>query len=152
MPSVFKAAAGLASRAGTAGRRPRRQQQHHRRSSSGSAATIFPRGPSALSAASMPSFCTRHRGRFRGCTTAATNWGVAQALGGGRSDAFQAGVYGTNISGLLHVAPCLAFANNWMTTNRNDLPMISSRQASTRRVLAGGWKLAIATRCSRPSA
>jgi uncharacterized protein with beta-barrel porin domain len=47
-----------------------------------------------------------------------TNWGLAQGLGGGRSDAFQAGVYGVTRSGPLYLAGALAFANNWMTTNR----------------------------------
>jgi autotransporter-associated beta strand protein/probable HAF family extracellular repeat protein len=47
-----------------------------------------------------------------------TNWGVAPGLGGGRSDAFQAGIYGTARSGSAYLAAALAFANNWMTTNR----------------------------------
>ena len=47
-----------------------------------------------------------------------TNWGLAQGLGGGRSDAFQAGVYGKTYFGPAYVAAALAFTNNWMTTNR----------------------------------
>jgi uncharacterized protein with beta-barrel porin domain len=47
-----------------------------------------------------------------------TNWTLAQALGSGRSDAFQAGVYGTKYFGPAYVAGSLAVANNWMTTNR----------------------------------
>ena len=47
-----------------------------------------------------------------------TNWNLAQALGGGRSDAFQAGVYGTKYFGSAYVAGSVALANNWMTTNR----------------------------------
>jgi len=50
-----------------------------------------------------------------------TNWTLAQALGGGRSDAFQAGVYGTKYFGPAYLAGSLAFANNWMTTNRTAL-------------------------------
>ncbi|MGA8495333.1 MAG: autotransporter outer membrane beta-barrel domain-containing protein, partial [Xanthobacteraceae bacterium] len=50
-----------------------------------------------------------------------TNWTLAQALGGGRSDAFQAGVYGTKYFGPAYVAASLAVANNWMTTNRTAL-------------------------------
>jgi uncharacterized protein with beta-barrel porin domain len=50
-----------------------------------------------------------------------TNWTLAQALGSGRSDAFQAGVYGTKYFGPAYVAGSLAFANNWMTTNRTAL-------------------------------
>jgi uncharacterized protein with beta-barrel porin domain len=47
-----------------------------------------------------------------------TNWSLEQALGGGRSDAFQAGVYGTKYFGPGYVAGALALANNWMQTNR----------------------------------
>jgi uncharacterized protein with beta-barrel porin domain len=50
-----------------------------------------------------------------------TNWTLAQALGSGRSDAFQAGVYGTKYFGPAYVAASLAVANNWMTTNRTAL-------------------------------
>jgi len=47
-----------------------------------------------------------------------TNWGLAQGLGTGRSDAFQAGVYGTTRWGPAYVAAALAYTNNWMSTNR----------------------------------
>lgn len=47
-----------------------------------------------------------------------TNWGLAQGLGGGRSDAFQAGLYGKTFIGPAYIAASLAFANNWVTTNR----------------------------------
>ena len=47
-----------------------------------------------------------------------TNWGLAQGLGGGRSDAFQVGVYGKTNNGPAYVAAALAFTNNWMTTDR----------------------------------
>ena len=47
-----------------------------------------------------------------------TNWGLAQGLGGGRSDAFQTGVYGTTRSGPAYLAAALAFTNNWMRTSR----------------------------------
>jgi uncharacterized protein with beta-barrel porin domain len=50
-----------------------------------------------------------------------TNWTLAQALGSGRSDAFQAGVYGTKYFGPAYLAASLAVANNWMTTNRTAL-------------------------------
>ena len=50
-----------------------------------------------------------------------TNWTLAQALGSGRSDAFQAGVYGTKYFGPAYVAGSLAVANNFMTTNRTAL-------------------------------
>jgi outer membrane autotransporter protein len=47
-----------------------------------------------------------------------TNWGLAQGLGGGKSDAFQAGIYGTTRSGPAYLAASLAFTNHWMSTDR----------------------------------
>ena len=47
-----------------------------------------------------------------------TNWSLAQSLGTGRSDAFQAGVYGTRYFGPAYIGAALAFTNNWFTTNR----------------------------------
>jgi uncharacterized protein with beta-barrel porin domain len=49
---------------------------------------------------------------------AGTHWGLAQGLGSGRSDAFQAGVYGKTRSGPWYVAAALAYTDNWFTTNR----------------------------------
>jgi uncharacterized protein with beta-barrel porin domain len=49
---------------------------------------------------------------------AGTHWGLAQGLGSGRSDAFQAGVYGKTRAGPWYVAAALAFTNNWFTTDR----------------------------------
>ena len=50
-----------------------------------------------------------------------TNWNLAQALGTGRSDAFQAGVYGTKYFGPAYLGAAFAFTNNWFTTNRTAL-------------------------------
>jgi len=47
-----------------------------------------------------------------------TNWTLAQGLGGGNSDAFQAGVYGMTRAGPAYVAAALGFANHWMSTDR----------------------------------
>jgi uncharacterized protein with beta-barrel porin domain len=47
-----------------------------------------------------------------------TDWSLAQGLGGGRSDAFQAGVYGATRAGPAYLAAALAFANHWMSTDR----------------------------------
>lgn len=47
-----------------------------------------------------------------------TNWGLSQGLGGGRSDAFQAGVYGKTMWGPVYVSAALAFTENWFNTNR----------------------------------
>jgi len=47
-----------------------------------------------------------------------TKWDLAQGLGGGRSDAFQAGAYAATRSGPAYLAASLAFANYWMSTDR----------------------------------
>jgi uncharacterized protein with beta-barrel porin domain len=47
-----------------------------------------------------------------------TNWSLAQGLGTGRSDAFQAGVYGTAHYGPAYFAAAFAVADHWMSTNR----------------------------------
>ena len=47
-----------------------------------------------------------------------TNWSLAQGLGGGKSDAFQAGVYGTTKYGPAYLAAAFAFSNHWMSTDR----------------------------------
>lgn len=47
-----------------------------------------------------------------------TKWDLAQALGGGRSDALQAGVYTAVRAGPAYVAASLAVANHWMSTDR----------------------------------
>jgi autotransporter-associated beta strand protein len=52
---------------------------------------------------------------------AGLNWGLAQGLGTGRSDAFLAGVYGKRYFGPAYISGALAFGNNWFTTNRTAL-------------------------------
>jgi outer membrane autotransporter protein len=47
-----------------------------------------------------------------------TNWSLAQGIGSGRSDAFQAGAYAATRSGPAYLAASLAFANHWMSTDR----------------------------------
>ncbi len=47
-----------------------------------------------------------------------TNWGLAQGLGSGRSDAFQAGVYGITHWGAAYLASDAAFADHAFATNR----------------------------------
>ena len=71
-----------------------------------------------------------------------TNWGLAQGLGGGRSDAFQAGVYGATRSGPAYLAAALAFANHWMSTDRiafggDQLTPASTAQSYGGRIEAG---------------
>jgi outer membrane autotransporter protein len=47
-----------------------------------------------------------------------TNWSLANGLGGGKSDAFQAGVYGATRYGPAYLAAAFAFTNHWMSTDR----------------------------------
>jgi outer membrane autotransporter protein len=47
-----------------------------------------------------------------------TSWGLAQGLGTGKSNAFQAGLYGTARSGPAYLAAALAYTNHWMSTDR----------------------------------
>ena len=47
-----------------------------------------------------------------------TDWSLSQGLGGGKSDAFQAGVYGATRSGPAYLAAAFAFTNHWMSTDR----------------------------------
>ena len=49
------------------------------------------------------------------------SWGLANANGSGRSDAFQAGVYGITRFGPAYLSGAFGFANQWMTTNRSAL-------------------------------
>jgi outer membrane autotransporter protein len=47
-----------------------------------------------------------------------TNWSLAQGLGGGKSDAFQAGLYGATRWGAAYLAAAFAYTNHWMSTDR----------------------------------
>ncbi|MBB4365045.1 outer membrane autotransporter protein [Bradyrhizobium sp. CIR18] len=47
-----------------------------------------------------------------------TRWDLAQALGGGKSEAIQAGVYTAVRNGPAYFAASLAVANHWMSTDR----------------------------------
>jgi uncharacterized protein with beta-barrel porin domain len=55
---------------------------------------------------------------FGSAADGGTNWALAQGLGGGRSDAFQAGVYEATRAGPAYLADSLAFDNHWMMTDR----------------------------------
>ena len=75
-----------------------------------------------------------------------TNWGLASGLGGGNSDAFQAGLYGITRSGPAYLAGALAFAEHWMTTDRfafagDHLTARFNAQNYGGR-LEGGWRFA----------
>jgi outer membrane autotransporter protein len=47
-----------------------------------------------------------------------TGWSLAQGLGSGRSDAFQAGIYGKTGLGPAYLAAALAYTEHWMSTDR----------------------------------
>jgi autotransporter-associated beta strand protein len=47
-----------------------------------------------------------------------TGWSLAQGLGGGKSDAFQAGAYGVTRNGPLYLGASLAYTQHWMSTDR----------------------------------
>jgi uncharacterized protein with beta-barrel porin domain len=56
-----------------------------------------------------------------GFALAGANWGLANALGNGHSDALQLGLYGINWFGPAYVAGALSFTNSWFTTSRAAL-------------------------------
>ena len=74
-----------------------------------------------------------------------TNWALAQALGGGRSDTFEAGLYGKTYLGPAYLAASLAFADGSFTTNRmvlNDQLTARFNGQSYGGRLEGGYRLA----------
>lgn len=75
-----------------------------------------------------------------------TGWGLAQGLGSGRSDAFQAGLYGKSWFGPGYVAAAVTVANHWMSTTRtaafgNQLEASFEGRSYGGR-LEAGWRLA----------
>jgi outer membrane autotransporter protein len=48
-----------------------------------------------------------------------TSWALSAGLGGGRSDVFLAGLYGSKQSGQAYVSGALTYAAYWMSTNRS---------------------------------
>jgi autotransporter-associated beta strand protein len=75
-----------------------------------------------------------------------TNWGLASGLGGGNSDAFQAGLYGITRNGPAYLAGALAFAEHWMSTDRfafaGDHLTASFNAQSYGGRIEGGWRFA----------
>jgi outer membrane autotransporter protein len=60
-----------------------------------------------------------------------TSWGLAQGLGSGHSDAFQAGLYGSQRFGAWYLSGAASFANYWASTTRNlTLPAIDTLNAN----------------------
>ena len=78
---------------------------------------------------------------------AGTNWSLAQNLGGGRSDTFEAAVYAKSHAGPAYISVALAFANHWFTTNRiavgDNLTAKFDGQSYAARVEAG-YRYAVA--------
>jgi autotransporter-associated beta strand protein len=78
---------------------------------------------------------------------AGTNWGLADALGTGRSDALQVGGYGISWFGPAYLAGALAFSNHWFTTNRfsaeNDELAAKFVGQSYGARLEGGYRYAV---------
>ena len=78
-----------------------------------------------------------------------TNWGLAGGLGGGRSDALQAGGYGITHAGPTYLAGAVSFTNHWFTTNRTALgDQLTGRfqgQSYGAR-LEGGYRVAVLPR------
>src|SRR4029077_15034543 len=76
-----------------------------------------------------------------------TNWSLANGLGGGKSDAFQAGVYGATRYGPAYLAAAFAFTNHWMSTDRfavgDHLTAKFDAQSYSGR-LEGGYRFATA--------
>ena len=66
-----------------------------------------------------------------------TGWGLSQGLGGVNSDAFQAGLYGSQRFGPWYVSAAGSFANYWMSTSRTvTIPATETLNAS---FLAQSW-------------
>ena len=80
-----------------------------------------------------------------------TSWGLAQGLGSGHSDAFQAGLYGSQRFGAWYLSGAAAFANYWASTSRQiTLPAIDSLNANFNAQswagrLEGGYRFAWGT-------
>jgi autotransporter-associated beta strand protein len=56
-----------------------------------------------------------------GLAGGATGWALAEGLGGGHGNAFQAGIYGKTWSGPAYFAGALSFSNHWMDISRNTI-------------------------------
>ena len=81
-----------------------------------------------------------------GLSGGGTNWSLAQGLGSGRSDSFQAGVYAKSHWGPAYVSAALAFANHWFTTDRialGDQLRASFTGQSYAARLEGGYRYAV---------
>jgi autotransporter-associated beta strand protein len=76
---------------------------------------------------------------------AGTNWSLAQGLGGGKSDAFQAGFYGSTRWGPAYVAAAFAFADYWMSTDR--FAAFADHLTARFNAQSYGWRAATGSPC-----
>jgi outer membrane autotransporter protein len=66
-----------------------------------------------------------------------TSWSLAQGLGGGQSEVFQAGLYGSQKFGPWYLSGAVAFANYWASTTRTiTLPTVDTLNAG---FIAQSW-------------
>lgn len=77
----------------------------------------------------------------------ATNWGLSNTLGNGRSESAQVGAYARTRVGAAYFAESIAFANHWFTTDRTALggnlrANFTGQTLSAR--IEGGYRLAVA--------
>jgi outer membrane autotransporter protein len=76
-----------------------------------------------------------------------TSWGLAAGLGGGRSDVFQAGLYGLQQYGAAYLSGALAYGSYWANTSRtltfagSDTLSASYNAQSFGGRLEGGYRL-----------
>jgi outer membrane autotransporter protein len=77
---------------------------------------------------------------------AGTGWSLAQGLGTGKSDAFQAGLYGATRWGAAYLAAAFDYGNHWMSTDRfafaSDHLTASFNAQSLGGRLEGGYRFA----------
>ena len=60
-----------------------------------------------------------------------TSWSLSAGMGGGTSDIFQAGIYGSQRFGNAYLSASLAYAVDWMKTNRNIItPAVANLTAN----------------------
>ena len=88
----------------------RRLQSHHRRPGGGRQPRSH-RAHGGLRSRARLSGRARHVVGFA-LAGGGTNWGLADGLGTGKSDAFQAGVYGTTRAGPVYIAAALAYTRH----------------------------------------
>jgi uncharacterized protein with beta-barrel porin domain len=83
-----------------------------------------------------------------------TNWGLANALGTGRSDSAQVGAYARTRVGAAYIAESIAFANHWFTTDRtalgDNLRANFTGQSFGGR-LEGGYRIAVTPNFGNPT-